>query len=98
MVNFPYPNDSVSSIVGLLEYNNVITGGLFAYVSLLGFFIIGVLALKEFETGKAIVGSAFLTGVLGFFLFLMGLIDSRILWLPIAFLAVGTVWLIFQKT
>lgn len=97
MANFPYPNESVSSIIGLIEYNNEITGGLFAMVSLLGFFIIGVLALKEFETGQAIVGSAFLTMVLGFFLFLMGVIDSKLLWLPVAFLAGGTVWLIFQK-
>ncbi len=97
MVNFPYPNGSIDSIIDLMLYNNLVTDGMYGFVTLIGFFFIALLSLKTFETGKALVGASFLTGILGFFFFVMGVLPGKYIWLPIAILAGSVVYLVFNK-
>lgn len=97
MANFPYPNGT-DSIIGLIQYDNTVTQGYFGLVVLIGFFLVAFLSLKEFETGKALAGASFLTGVLGMFLWLMDILADKLVWLPFIMLAftVG-LWLTFFK-
>ncbi len=98
MANFAYPNSSVDTIVGLIQYDNSVTGGMFGIAILVSFFIIIMLALKTFEINKAFAGAAFVTAILGFLLRMMDVLADRFLWIPFVLLALSIVWLQFSDT
>lgn len=98
MANFRYPNSTdVSSIVNLLGYNNDVTGGWFGLVILIMVFVISVLSLKTFEMNKAVTAAAFFTAIVGLLFRLMGILADNYFWIPWIFVALGVIWLQFEK-
>lgn len=63
----------ISSVVGLLQWVNEITGYLFGPGVVLAFFAVMLLAFKNFETERAFAASAVMTTVLCFFLMLINM-------------------------
>ena len=95
---FPYPNGTdLNSIVSLLQYNNTVTGGWFGLGILIIVFFVGVMSLKSFEVNKAWAASSFFTAILALLFTLMGIFESKYLWIVFGFLALGMMWLQFER-
>lgn len=70
---YPLPNTTVTGLVGLLKYANLVTGDYFGPAVVLAFFVVMFLAMKSFEAEKAFAASSFLSTLLCFFFYLAGL-------------------------
>lgn len=70
---YPLPNTTVTGLVGLLQYSNIVTNYYFGPGVVLAFFVVMFLAMKSFEAEKAFAGSSFLTFVFCFLFYLVDL-------------------------
>ena len=99
MANFPFPNGTnINSIVNLLGFvNNELTEGWFGFAMLITIFFISVLSLKQFEMNKAFTAACFFTATMALLFRAMGILADKFLWLPFVFVALGLLWLQFDR-
>jgi hypothetical protein len=72
-----YNLTTITTPVDLLLYINSITHYLFGPLVVLGFFVITLVSMKNFETEKSFAASTFLTALLCFFFFIIGLTSMQ---------------------
>lgn len=68
-----YNLTTIGSPIDFLIYANNLTGYLFGPFIVIGFFVVTLVSMKNFETEKAFAVSSFLSSVLCFLLLLIGL-------------------------
>ena len=68
-----YPLENITDPVGFLLYTNKLTGYMMGPAIVGAFFIIMLISMKRYETEKAFAASSFLSAILCFLFFLMGL-------------------------
>ena len=93
---FVEPN--VTNAVDLFTYANTVTDNIFWQLMLLAVFICTYMALSSKSSStRSLAGSGFLTGIIGSFMFVLGLIQVLPLLLSLV-LAIGSfVLLVFSK-
>lgn len=84
--------------IDLLTYANTVTGGLFWNMILLAVFVIAYMGLSQRSSStKSFAATGFLTGIVGSFLFVLGLIPIFSLLVSIVLAIAGFVLLLFSK-
>jgi len=97
MANFPYPNESIDSIIDLMKYDNDVTKGWFGIMILIMFWVIAFLSLKGFESKQAFAGASFFVMLMAVFFKIMGILSTRYFWFPILMVVLSVFWLVFSK-
>jgi len=78
-----YPTPAVTDLIGIMQYAQTVTNGIFSPVVLVLIFIVSFLSLKRFETKTALPASLFITSLCALFFYLMGLAQDAILYASI---------------
>jgi len=86
--NITFLNESTSATQVFEGVNNM-TGGLYASLMLLGFFIIVFIAMKKYDTDVALLSTSFVVSTIAMLFLVMGWISIEIFAIPITILIIS---------
>jgi len=89
---------NTTGVMGLMEWFNTVTGGIFWIAFLLIFFIIAYVSMSRYIAGKAFIGASATTALVSIPLAAAGLIDSKIPIALLLFTAAVTFFIHYKKT
>lgn len=77
-MSYPEPTN-ITDFTGFFEYANTVTNNGACIGILIAFFIVSFIAMKVFQTERAVLASMFLTTLVSIFFTVLGLVSSKVM-------------------